>query len=319
MRRPASIGATVVRAMRTATAVAVAALVASCGGSGGGSSTSATPTATTGQTPDQLANICTPAGEKAWIAAYLNDAYLFYRDIVAVDPNAYTTQEDYFNALLVRSKDRFSFVESQSAADAFFNAGQDIGYGAVFKLDADNKLRIGYVDARGPLALQNVARGAEITAINGTAVSALSSTTLNALLFPTSVGVTATLSVVDLGQAAARTFTVSSASVTEDPVPLARVLPADPANPASAKIGYLLFNDHIATSESELVAAFNTFRTSNVSDLVVDLRYNGGGFLYIASELAYMIGGTRVPANAVFEKLTYNDKHPEKNSTQTFL
>jgi len=268
----------------------------------------------TSPTVDQLANICTPVGEKAWISAYMNDVYLFYRDIVAVDPNAYGTQEDYFNALIVRSKDRFSFVELQSTADAFFNLGQDIGYGAVFKIDTDNDLRIGFVDAAGPLAAQNVARGAQIVTLNGMQASALSTTQLNALLFPTSVGVPLALTVVDLNQTVARNVSVSSAAVVENPVPLAQVIPSDPSNPASPKIGYLLFNDHIATSESELIAAISSFQAAGVADVVLDIRYNGGGFLYIASELASMLGGNRIAPAAVFDKLVFNDKHPEKTA-----
>ena len=297
-------------------------ILGGCGGGSGGSngnaavastaSTASTvPTVPTAPTADQLANVCTPAGEKAWELAHLNDVYLFYRDIVQVDPNAYATPEAYFDALLVKSKDRFSFVEPQSTADAFFNAGQDIGYGAVFKFDTSNRLRVGFVDAGGPLALQGVARGTEITAIGGTAVSTLSSAELDAALFPSTVGVSLSLTVVDL-QAAARGITVASTAIVEDPVPLARVLPADATDPLSPKVGYLLFNDHVAPSEAELIAAVTSFKAAGVADVVVDLRYNGGGFLYIASELAYMLGGNRIGTNAVFEKLIFNDKHPEK-------
>jgi len=287
-------------------------LLLSCGGSGDGSSS--TPAVATSPTVAELANICTASGEKSWIAAYMNDAYLFYRDIVAVDPNAYATQEAYFNALIVTSEDRFSFVEPQSVADAFFSQGQDIGYGAVFKLDTDNELRIGYVNAGGPLANLAVARGAQITTLNGTAVSSLSTTQLNALLFPTSIGVSLTLAVIDAGQTVPRTLTVTSTAITEDPVPLARVLPANSANPLGPQVGYLLFNDHIATAESELVAAMSMFQSAGVGDVIVDLRYNGGGYLYIASELAYMLGGTRIASGATFEKLIFNDKHPEETN-----
>ena len=38
--------------------------------------------------------------------------------------------------------------------------------------------------------------------------------------------------------------------------------------------------------------AINTLKAANVTDLVLDLRYNGGGYLDIASEVAYMIAGT---------------------------
>ncbi len=313
--RHALIRHALVRRSLAGAALGLSLALAGCGGDGGGSGSTAaaTTTAAAPATVEQLANICTPAGEKAWELAHLNDVYLFYRDIVAVDPNAYPTPEAYFNALIVTSKDRFSFVEPQSVADAFFNAGADVGYGAVFKLDTANRLRIGFVDAGGPLALQNVARGAEITAINGTAVPALTTAQLNAALFPTSVGVSLSLTVLDANQSAARGLTVSSASVVEDPVPLAQVIPAD-AGPSSPKVGYLLFNDQIATSESELVGAIAGFQAAGVSDVVIDLRYNGGGYLYIASELAYMLGGNRVSPNAVFEKLTFNDKHPEKTN-----
>lgn len=289
-------------------------LVASCGGGGGDSGSPPVVAAAAPPTVDQLANVCTVPGEKAWEAAHLNDVYLFYRDIVPVDPNAYATAEAYFYALLVPSKDRFSFVEPQSVADAFFNAGQDVGFGGVFKFDAAGKLRIGFVDVGGPLALQGVARGAEIQTVAGAAVSSYSSAALNALLFPTSVGTSLTMTVLDLGQTVPRTITVASTNVVENPVPLAQVIPADPTNPLSPKVGYLLFNDHIATSEAELVSAIGGFQSAGVADVVIDLRYNGGGFLYIASELAYMLGGNRIAANATFEKLLYNDKHPEKTN-----
>ncbi len=310
---PVTLPAVARRSLVRGLACVAALTLAACGG-GGGASNSPTPTASAAPTVDPLANVCTPTGEKSWVSAYLNDVYLFYRDIVAVDPNAYATPEAYFDALLVPSKDRFSFVEQQSVADAFFAAGQDIGYGAVFKLDTSNRLRIGYVDASGPLASQGVARGAEITAVQGQAVSTLSTSTLNGFLFPTSVAVPLSLTVVDAGQTAPRAIVVTSTSVVEDPVPLAQVLPSDPGDPLSAKIGYLLFDDQVATAESELIAAFDTFGAAGVGDLVIDLRYNGGGFLYIASELAYMIAGNRIAPNATFEKLVFNDRHPEKTA-----
>ena len=296
---------------RVASFLAPLFFAAACGGGGGGGSGNSTPPASGGSpTVDQLANICTPAGEKTWELAHLNDVYLFYRDIVQVDPNAYATPEDYFNALLVKSKDRFSFVEPQSVADAFFNAGQNIGYGAEFVFDSSSRLRIGYVDAGGPLAAQNVVRGAEITAVAGTPVSQLTRAQLHSKLFSDSTGVSLMLSVLDPGLTTPRDITVVSANVTENPVPNVQVLSVA----GGAKVGYILFNDHIATSEAALIAAVTTLKAAGVNDLVLDIRYNGGGFLYIASELARMIGGSTIVAGATFEKLNFNDKHPEKTN-----
>ena len=53
--------------------------------------------------------------------------------------------------------------------------------------------------------------------------------------------------------------------------------------------------------------------TPNVTDLILDLRYNGGGYLDIASELAYMIGNTTLTSGRTFEKLVFNDKNPTRD------
>jgi hypothetical protein len=76
------------------------------------------------------------------------------------------------------------------------------------------------------------------------------------------------------------------------------------------RVGYLLFNDHIRPAEQPLITAIEQMRTAAVNDLVLDLRYNGGGFLFLASELAYMIAGAARTSGQTFEQLQFNDKHP---------
>jgi hypothetical protein len=78
-------------------------------------------------------------------------------------------------------------------------------------------------------------------------------------------------------------------------------------------VGYLLFNDHLATAEQALIDAFEFLDAADVDDLVLDLRYNGGGYLVIASQVAYMIAGTAPTAGQVFEEMRFNAKHPSTN------
>jgi hypothetical protein len=82
----------------------------------------------------------------------------------------------------------------------------------------------------------------------------------------------------------------------------------------TGEVGYMTFNDHSATAEQALIDAVNELNAhdggAGIDDLVLDLRYNGGGFLAIASQLAYMIAGPGPTAGAVFEDLIFNDKHP---------
>jgi hypothetical protein len=97
-------------------------------------------------------------------------------------------------------------------------------------------------------------------------------------------------------------------AITHQPVPLATVI-----DPTGDRVGYLVFHDHIATAESALIDAVNQLRAANIQDLVLDLRYNGGGYLDIASELAYMIAGSARTSGQTFERLVFNDKNPSTN------
>src|SRR5262249_24616325 len=79
----------------------------------------------------------------------------------------------------------------------------------------------------------------------------------------------------------------------------------------SGLVGYMLFNDHIATAEGGLINAINALQ--GVQDLVLDIRYNGGGYLDIASELAYMIAGPTMTSGQTFELQQFNSKSPNTN------
>ena len=132
--------------------------------------------------------------------------------------------------------------------------------------------------------------------------------TLNAGLFPTETGQTHTFEVLDPGAQTTRTIQLISTEVTSAPVQNVKVIPT-----ATGPVGYLLFNDHILTAEDALVDAINLLNTPpGVTDVVLDIRYNGGGFLFIASQLAYMIGGPDI-AGLTFERMQFNDKHPVTN------
>jgi hypothetical protein len=127
---------------------------------------------------------------------------------------------------------------------------------------------------------------------------------INAGLFPTTAGETHTFQVKDL-DGTTRDVTLQAAVVTSKPVLVTKVLPSD-----TGPVGYLLFNDHIATAESQLVNAISGLKADGVTDLILDLRYNGGGYLAIASELAYMIAGPTNTSGRTFELTQFNDKYP---------
>ena len=101
---------------------------------------------------------------------------------------------------------------------------------------------------------------------------------------------------------------MTSQTVTRVPVPVVTTLATQ-----SGSVGYIQFNDHIATAEDDLEDAIDSLGNAGITDLILDLRYNGGGYLDMASELSYMIANTTLTAGQTFEKLVFNSKNPTRD------
>lgn len=266
--------------------------------------------------PDRLG---TALDEKNWLRSWTHELYLWYREVTDRDPAPFAVL-DYFEVLKTNAvtpsgqpKDRFHFTVPTDEWLQQSQSGTSGGYGAQWAILASTPprdLRVAYIEpgATSPAAAVGLARGARVLAIDGidlvnTNVSA-DIDRLNDALFPAGTGLSHSFTVQDAGGGPQRTVSMTSANVTSTPVQNVRTIAT-----ASGPVGYFLFNDHIATSESGLVDAITTLRNAGVVDLVLDLRYNGGGFLDIASELAYMIAGTARTSGRTFELLQFNDQH----------
>ena len=124
---------------------------------------------------------------------------------------------------------------------------------------------------------------------------------LNNGTFPRTAGEshTFTVSYPDNSQ---RTITMVSASLVEPPVNRQAVLTTP-----SGQVGYILLNTFGSfSSEKALVDAITALKAQGVNDVVLDLRYNGGGLLAVSSQLSYMVAGQARTAGHVFERLQFN-------------
>jgi carboxyl-terminal processing protease len=267
----------------------------------------------------------TALDEKNWLRSWTNDLYLWFSEVPDQDPAGFASDATYFDALKTSAtmasgklKDRFHFTYPTATWEALSQSGVLAGYGANFVIIAATPPRdvvVAYTEPGSPAAVApaSIARGAHILAVDGVdlvnANDQASIDTLNAGLTPKSLGESHTFSITDLGAAAPRTVTLVSANVTETPVQNVQTLPSA----TGGLVGYMLFNDHIATAESELVAAFNQLKGAGVHDLILDIRYNGGGYLDLASEVAYMIAGPTPTAGQTFDLQQFNSKNPTIN------
>jgi carboxyl-terminal processing protease len=255
--------------------------------------------------------------EKMWLRSWTNDLYLWYDEVADTNPGTFTV-EAYFDLLKTtattasgQDKDKFHFVFDSADWFELSQAGVSSGYGLTWSLISSRPPRevvVAYTEpgSTSPAAVNNLTRGAHVLSVDGVSINAPSSAdadALNAGLFPESSGESHTFVIQEVS-GTTRSVTMVSADIASTPVQNVSTLAA-----GSSKVGYLLFNDHIATAESGLIDAITSLSQQNINELVLDVRYNGGGFLDIASEIAYMIGGSGT-AGKTFELLQFNSKHP---------
>jgi len=259
--------------------------------------------------------------ENNWLRSWSHELYLWYNEIVDRDPGLYSDPLDYFarlktNALTPsgNAKDRFHFTyDSQEWFDLSVS-GISAGYGVTFAFPSSVTLEVvvAYTEPGSPAVAAGLSRGARIIAVDGITLATASGQSsidlISEALFPSALGDLHVFEVLDLGANATRAIELVSQEVVSAPVQNVGAV----TSPAGAVVGYMLFNDHLATAEQALVDAVSALDAQGIEDLVIDIRYNGGGFLYIASELAYMVAGSAAEGYA-FEQLEFNDQHPTTN------
>lgn len=260
--------------------------------------------------------------EKFWLRSWSNETYLWNDEIEDRNPNSIASRIDYFNVLKtnelsetgsMREKDDFHFSET---TEEFFDRRNSVatsGYGVRFAFiqsaAPNREIRVLYTEPNSPAsAVQNgevnFQRGALLVAIDGEDVINGSDTdTLNNGLFPATAGEEHTFTVRDPGASADRTFTITSEDVAPSPVNRTEII-----NTASGKVGYMLFNTFSPfESERSLNEAFTMLESESIDDLVLDLRYNGGGLVAVAAQLGYMVAGSSRTAGKTASLLQYND------------
>lgn len=294
--------------MRIFTLVAALITLTACGGGG-----DITNTDSTGQT-----NICQRTDINSQVFCALQQDYLWYRDLPAsINPDSYSSPAELIQAVAA-PQDRYSFIITrQEYEDRYINA-TFFGYGfSSIRADNDTALQIAYVYDDGSAAQNGLRRGDKIIEIEGVSVAQWLSqldagtATSDDIYGPNEDGVM-------------RNFvwrkpdsSELSADFIKTEVTTNTVLHRSVMTQGSKRIGYLVFNTFIELSESELEEAFAYFVAQGVNELVLDVRYNGGGLIRVANQLSTQIARNFVQ-NQVFVKYQFNDKNTAKNNSTLF-
>lgn len=251
---------------------------------------------------------------------YAKDIYLWYNNIPTTfnarsysDPNAimeairaYSSEPGFTGPV-----DRWSFGMLQKDWDNLSSGvAADFGMGVFFF--ANNDLRVSHVESAGPAAKAGVTRAWRIKQFNGS--SNITTSNANAIVQAVYQSSSTTF-VFTKPSGTDTTITLKAGTYQENPFILDTVY-----NVSGKNVGYIVFNSFLGDTtavKNQLQNVFSSFTSQNVQDVIVDLRYNGGGYVSLQSQFADYL----VPTSGnggVMEAEHFNDKYRNFDDTTFF-
>ncbi|MFW2348886.1 S41 family peptidase [Qipengyuania sp.] len=284
------------------------------GGGGGGSSGG-------GGTSDT----CSLASRQDWALGQLDEWYLFPSLLdKSVNGTGYNSLQAYIDAVVAparaQNRDRyFTYITSIAEENALINSGSNAGFGVRLTYDVGAR-RVFVVEAfeNAPAFAEGIDRGTEILAVNGQSVTALmanggAQAVVNAL-GPSDPGVTRTLTIRQPGGSQSD-ISLTKTDYALDPI--SNRYGAKILDNGGTKVGYLNLRTFIVDSaKQQLRDAFATFRTQGVTQVILDLRYNGGGLVSVAEVLGDLLAADRT--GQVFSRTLFRDSKSSYNEVRNF-
>lgn len=321
------------RTRRSIGLVAALAMLASCGGGDGGGTTQAGTASggggggTTGGVSNPT-NGCSLRARQDWVLAQMNEWYLF-PDLLPtnVDPGNYPSVSAYLDALTATAraqrKDRFfTYLTSVAQERAYYQSGATAGIGIRLAFDGSNRLLVSEAFEGAPALTAGIDRGAEILGIGYNRDTIRSITdirtaggdaAIDTALDTSTPGTTRVLRISDAS--GTRDVTVTSSNYALSPV--SSRYGSKVIDDNGRKVGYVNLRTFIDTADDQLRSAFATFRAQGITQVIVDLRYNGGGLLSTAETFTDLLGANR-STNDVQAYTTFRTSKSAQNQTRRF-
>lgn len=312
--------------------LALAALLASCGGGGGGNNNVSLPPGGGGggSTPTPTGTTCSLQSRQNWAFDQINEWYLFPETLPgSLSPTPYASVQDYIDALTATARNQgrdrfFTYITSIAEENAFLNSGATAGFGIRLSYDS-NASRVYILDAfeGAPALAAGLDRGAELLAI-GTSSSNLETVTslfaqggagaVSNALGPSTAG---TSRVLRFRNAAGVETTTTVSKADYDIQPVSPRYGVQIIDNGGTMTGYINLRTFIDSAEQQLRDAFLQFRNAGVTELVIDLRYNGGGLVRTAELFADLLGRDRF-TNEVQGVTRFRTSKSANNETRNF-
>ncbi|MFX0556757.1 S41 family peptidase [Maribacter sp. CXY002] len=225
-----------------------------------------------------------------------------YEDYLTSNPNP----EDFISNKLLFSEDRFTFWSDdyQDLTNSIAGIRKSNGLEFGLSLIGDTDDVFGYVEyviKNSDASTKDIKRGDVFIGVNGTRLNRNNYIDLlfgNADTYTLNMAEMTNNTISPIDKEVSLT---KEEALVEDPIHVNTIL-----NIGDKRIGYLMYNFFTLDSGDELNQVFANFKSQNITDLVVDLRYNPGGRGSTASILASLIYGPNT--DQLFFKTTYNSK-----------
>ena len=235
--------------------------------------------------------------------------YYWKDSIPDVDPDDYTNPNDLLEAMRFEPRDKWSYITTKAEHSQYYEEGTYVGYGFGYAPDSEGNVRITFLYDDSDLNDVGVQRGWIIKKINGNIIDENSN--LSDLLGANEIGVSNTM------EFESPTSEIVSETFLKKLVTINTVGYASVIDNGSYKVGYFVFKSFIGPSINELTETFNLFKTEGVNELVIDLRYNGGGRMDVVAHLASLI----IPDNVngeLFVKYLHNSDRSDQDYSTNF-
>ena len=235
------------------------------------------------------------------------DAYA----LIAKNPGTNTAYE-YYAAAATEAK--YSFIDDGALAGrlgaARFAATASTGdYGFAPVYIATNDLRVKFVYPGSPADAAGLKRGYQITSVNGSTNIGYSNVNYVSNAYSANTTITLTLKKPD-----GTSFNASVTATNYKVNPVLKTSVFDLGN--GNKVGYLVFNSYVALAnvQSSLDNIFSTFVSNGVNNLIIDLRYNGGGYVETAEYIDNLIAPSSANGSTMYTAY-YNSNLTSGNIT----